>query len=68
MAAGTGWREMSPNEKKRFYAMASKAKLTDLYAKARFQREPWYLTEKRMRERRGADGQGYSAGDECSGV
>lgn len=68
MAAGTGWREMSPGEKKRFYAMASKAKLTDLYAKARFQREPWYLTDKRLRERRNADGQDISAGDESCRV
>ena len=68
MAAGTGWREMSPNEKKRFYAMASKKELTDTYARARFKREPWYLTDKRLRERREQNEQGDTAGDECSGV
>lgn len=59
---------MSPNEKKRFYAIASKAELTDIYAKARFNAEPWYLVEKRLKEGRKTDGQGYSATDECSGV
>lgn len=68
MAAGTGWRSMSPQEKKAFYALASKKELTDTYARARFKREPWYLTDKRLRERREQNGQGYSAGDECSGV
>ena len=52
MAAGTGWRSMSPQEKKAFYALASKKELTDTYARARFKREPWYLTDKRLRERR----------------
>jgi hypothetical protein len=68
MAAGTGWRSMSPQEKKAFYALASKKELTDTYARARFKREPWYLTDKRLRERRGADGQDISAGDESCGV
>lgn len=68
MAAGTGWRSMSPQEKKAFYALASKKELTDTYARARFKREPWYLTDKRMRERREQNEQGDTAGDECSGV
>lgn len=65
MAAGTGWRSMSPQEKKAFYALASKKELTDTYARARFKREPWYLTDKRLRERRNTDGQ--SAGNESVG-
>lgn len=68
MAAGTGWRAMSPQEKKAFYALASKKELTDTYARARFKREPWYLTDKRLRERRNVDGQDISAGDESCGV
>ena len=59
---------MSPQEKKAFYALASKKELTDTYARARFEREPWYLTDKRLRERRNADGQDISAGDESCGV
>lgn len=59
--------ELSDLTKRDLYEM-SKAEQVDIHAKVWFQREPWYLTEKRMRERRGADGQGYSAGDECSGV
>lgn len=42
--------------KKRFYAIASKAELTDIYAKARFNAEPWYLVEKRLKEGRKTDG------------
>ena len=68
MAAGTGWREMSPNEKKRFYAMASKKELTDTYARARFKREPWYLTDKRIREGRKTNGTAEGTAHECSGV
>ena len=68
MGAGTGWRSMSPQEKKAFYALASKKELTDTYARARFKREPWYITDKRLRERRNADGQDISAGDESCGV
>lgn len=43
------------NAKEAFYCMASKAKMMDVYAKARFEREPWYLTDKRIREGRYAD-------------
>lgn len=68
MAAGTGWRSMSPQEKKAFYALASKKELTDTYARARFKREPWYLTDKRLRERREQNEQGDTAGDESCGV
>lgn len=39
------------SQKKRFYAIASKAEWTDRYAKARFDAEPWYITDKRIRER-----------------
>ena len=42
--------------KKRFYAIASKTEWTDRYAKARFDTEPWYMTDKRIREGRKADG------------
>lgn len=52
MAAGTGWRSMSPQEKKVFYALASKKELTDTYARARFEREPWYMTEKKIKKER----------------
>ena len=38
-------------QKKRFYAIASKAEWTDRYAKARFEAEPWYMTDKRIKER-----------------
>ena len=40
------------NAKEAFYSMASKAKQRDLYAKIRFEREPWYLTEKKIKEGR----------------
>ena len=40
----------SASQKKRFYAIASKAEWTDRYAKARFEAEPWHLTDKRLRE------------------
>lgn len=46
----------SCNYKQRFYAIASKAELTDIYAKARFNAEPWYLVEKRLKEGRKTDG------------
>lgn len=52
MAAGTGWRSMSPQEKKAFYALASKKELTDIYARARFKREPWYMTVKKIEKER----------------
>lgn len=42
------------NAKEAFYSMASKAKMMDVYAKARFDREPWHLTDLKIRkERRG---------------
>jgi len=37
-------------KKERFYALASKAELTEWRAKARFNREPWHLTDLRMRK------------------
>ena len=40
------------NAKEAFYCMASKAKQRDFYAKIRFEREPWYLTEKKIKEGR----------------
>ena len=43
------------NAKEAFYSMASKAKQRDFYAKIRFEREPWYLTEKKIKERRMKD-------------
>lgn len=38
------------NAKEAFYSMAAKAKMMDVYAKARFDREPWHLTDLRMRK------------------
>lgn len=52
------------NAKEAFYAMASKAKMQDVYARARFKREPWYLTDKKIREGRCADGQAEGRTDE----
>lgn len=52
------------NAKEAFYFTASKAKQRDFYAKIRFEREPWYLTEKKMREGRIADGQTEGRADE----
>ena len=43
------------NDKEAFYSMASKAKQRDFYAKIRFEREPWYLTEKKIKEGRMKD-------------
>jgi hypothetical protein len=37
-------------KKERFYALASKAELTEWRAKARFRREPYHLTEMRKRK------------------
>jgi hypothetical protein len=37
-------------KKERFYALASKAELTEWRAKARFQREPYHLTDLRKRK------------------
>lgn len=50
--SGTGWRGMSDREKKAFYALASKKELLDIYAKARFNREPWYMTVKKIEKER----------------
>ena len=36
--------------KKRFYAIASKAEWTERYAKARFETEPWHLTDLKIRK------------------
>ena len=43
------------NAKEAFYSMASKAKQRDFYAKIRFEREPWYLTDKKIKEGRMKD-------------
>ena len=43
---------MSDREKKAFYALASKKELLDIYAKARFDREPWYMTVKKIEKER----------------
>lgn len=43
------------NAKEAFYFTASKAKQRDFYAKIRFEREPWYLTEKKIKEGRMKD-------------
>lgn len=40
----------SASAKKRFYSMASKAELTDIYAKAWFDREPYHLTDLKKRK------------------
>ena len=40
----------SASAKKKFYALASKAELTDIYAKARFDAEPWHLTDLKKRK------------------
>lgn len=56
------------NAKEAFYSMASKAKQRDFYAKIRFEREPWYLTEKKIKEGRIADGQTEGRTDEHSRV
>lgn len=54
--------------KEAFYEMASRAELEDYRAKIRFHREPWYLTDKKMREGRIADGQTEGRADEHSRV
>ena len=41
--------ELSDLTKKDLYEM-SKAEQVDIHAKVWFQREPWYLTDKRIRE------------------
>ena len=43
-------RNESASAKQRFYSMASKAKYTDIYAKARFEAEPWHLTDIKKRK------------------
>ena len=42
--------ENTVTPKKAFYSMASRAELTDIYAKARFKAEPWHLTDIKMRK------------------
>ena len=54
------------NAKEAFYSMASKAKQRDVYAKARFDREPWYLTDKKMREGRMQHGSKQAGGSDES--
>ncbi len=56
------------NAKEAFYFTASKAKQRDFYAKIRFEREPWYLTEKKIKEGRFDNGKRDRDTDECSGV
>lgn len=56
------------NAKEAFYFTASKAKQRDFYAKIRFEREPWYLTEKKIKEGRIDNGKRDRDTDECSGV
>lgn len=64
--SGTGWRGMSDREKKAFYALASKKELLDIYAKARFDREPWYLTVKKIEKER-SEGDAESSRTDDSG-
>lgn len=52
------------NAKEAFYSMASKAKMRDVYAKARFDREPWHLTDLRMRKGGMQNGQAEGRADE----
>ncbi len=56
------------NAKEAFYFTASKAKQRDFYAKIRFEREPWYLTEKKIKEGRIDNGKRDRDTDERSGV
>lgn len=42
--------ENTVTPKKAFYSMASRAELTDIYAKARFEAEPWHLTDMKIRK------------------
>lgn len=56
------------NAKEAFYFTASKAKQRDFYAKIRFDREPWYLTEKKIKEGRIDNGKRDRDTDERSGV
>ena len=56
------------NAKEAFYFTASKAKQIDFYAKIRFEREPWYLTEKKIKEGRIDNGKRDRDTDERSGV
>lgn len=64
--SGTGWRGMSDREKKAFYALASKKELLDIYAKARFDREPWYMTVKKIEKER-SEGDAESGRTDDSG-
>ncbi len=40
----------SATKKQKFYALASKAELTEWRARARFKREPWHLTDLKKRK------------------
>lgn len=55
----------SMTKKEKFYAMASKAEQIDRIAKARFEREPWYITEKRIREEMMNDDSARISDKEC---
>lgn len=48
-------------KKEKFYALASKAELTEWRARARFKREPYHLTDLRIRK-------GVQANDESDGL
>lgn len=56
------------NAKEAFYSMASKAKMMDVYAKARFDREPWHLTDLRMRKEVMQNGKAEGRADEYGRV
>lgn len=58
----------SSTKKQHFYAIASKAEKMDRIAKARFDREPWYLTDKKIREGRESNGSAESSSDEYGRV
>jgi len=66
--SGTGWRGMSDREKKAFYALASKKELLDIYAKARFEREPWYMTVKKIEKERSDENAESSRTDDSGRV
>ena len=52
------------NAKEAFYSMAAKAKMMDVYAKARFDREPWHLTDMKMRKEGLQNGEANRTGNE----
>lgn len=55
---------MSDLTKKDLYEM-SKAEQVDVHAKVWFKREPWYLTDKRIREEMMIDDLERVSGKEC---